>query len=114
LQSLFPAVSFDKAIPMQCHFIIQGNAATQLFNPFDIFRADGFGMFYAPAQAVKRYLLIYLFQSIQKRCYVFIVTQMHTEGDSSLYQFGNILLDVMTHRIFINDNCGPVKIFVIM
>src|SRR5258706_5510123 len=71
-------------------------------------------MFYTPSQTVQGYLAIYTFQSVQEWRDIFVVTNMHTERDSSLYQFGNVFFNVYTHRIFVDDYSRFIKVFMIM
>src|SRR5258706_14592095 len=71
-------------------------------------------MFYTPSQTVQGYLAIYTFQSVQEWRDIFVVTNMHTERDSSLYQFGNVFFNVYTHRILVDDYSRSIEVFMIM
>src|SRR5258706_3811146 len=99
---------------MQGHFTVQGDTATEFFYSGNIFRSYRFSMFYTPSQTVQGYLAIYTFQSVQEWRDIFVVTNMHTERDSSLYQFGNVFFNVYTHRIFVDDYSRFIEVFMIM
>src|SRR5580704_3516364 len=95
-------------------FVIQGYTTTKFFDSFDIFGGDSLGMFYAPSQSIQRRMLIHFFQSIQERCYIFIVTNMHPEGDSLFCESGYVFFDGSAHRIRIDDDRRFVEILMIM
>src|SRR5260221_7392274 len=99
---------------MQGHFTVQGNTATESFYSGNIFRSYRFSVFYTPSQTVQGRFLIYDFQSVQEWRDIFVVTNMQTEGDSSLYQFGNILFNVKAHRILVNDYGRFIEVFMIV
>src|ERR1051326_5512520 len=71
-------------------------------------------MFDAPSQTVQGCLAIYMFQSVQEWGNIFVVTNMQAEGNSSLYQLGNVLFNIYTHRILVDDDSRLIEVFMIV
>src|ERR1051326_5022765 len=71
-------------------------------------------MFDAPSQTVQGCLAIYMFQSVQEWGNIFVVTNMQAEGNSSLYQLGNVPFNIYTHRILVDDDSRLIEVFMIV
>ena len=99
---------------MQGHLVIEGDTAPQRFHSGDIFRIDRLRVFDTPAQSIKRRVLIHLFQGIEERRDVLVLTDVHPEGDSALDQFGDVFFDVTPHRRLVDDDRRAVEILMVV
>ena len=113
-QSPFAAVGLDKAISVQRHLGVQGNSAAKLLDPADVFRTDSLSVLNAPLQARKGGRFVHLLQGIKEGRDVFVVADVHSKRDSPPDQLAHILLDVLPHHFWINNDRGAVEILMIV